>query len=140
VSPHSTTGQETKRCTSQLVPATPAGAALLDRRLHQRTDLTESIIAWRKDEGEARRFARRCVAAMPDRFARCRVQPVDLTVEQVRAICFRWGQDAARDGEPLTSNLTGVCREAYRHGYESVKLGGSDGPNSTTLNTEAGSS
>lgn len=100
----------------------------------RRADLTEAIIAWRKDEGEARR----CVAAMSDKFARCRVQPVDRTVEQVRAICFRWGTEAARDGEPLTSELTGVCGEAYRRGFESVILGGSGEPESRTLTTEAG--
>lgn len=105
----------------------------------RRADLTEAIIAWRKDEGEARRFARRCVAAMPERFARCRVQPVDLTVEQVRAICFRWGRDAARNGEPVTSDLPGVCGEAYRRGYESAILGDSDGPESRTFDPEAGS-
>ncbi|MCU0705573.1 MAG: hypothetical protein MUF18_16485 [Fimbriiglobus sp.] len=106
----------------------------------RRADLTEAIIAWRKDEGEARRFARRCVAAMPETFARCRVQPVDLTVEQVRAVCFGWGQEAARDGEPLTSELTGVCGEAYRRGYESAILGGSGGPKARTSDEEAGPS
>lgn len=106
----------------------------------QRPALTEAVIAWRKDEEEARRFARRCVAAMPERFARCRVQPVDLTVEQVTAICFRWGQDAARDGEPVANDLPGVCGEAYRRGYEAVKLGGSGGPESRTSTTETGSS
>ena len=104
----------------------------------KRADLTEAIVAWRKDEEEARRFARRCHAAMPETFARCRVQPVDLTVERVRAICFRWGQDAARDGEPLTSNLTGVCGEAYRRGYESVIFDGPGGPESRTSPAEAG--
>lgn len=106
----------------------------------QRADLTEAIIAWRKDEEEARRFARRCVAAMPDRFARCRVQPVALTVEQVRAVCFRWGQEAARDGEPLTSDLQGVCGEAYRLGYESMRRSSEvdlSQPNSPTPSTEA---
>lgn len=106
----------------------------------RRADLTEAVIAWRKDEGEARRFARRCVAAMPDRFARCRVQPVDLTVEQLKAICFRWGSEAARDGESVTNNLPGVYGEAYRRGYESVGKSSEveqGKPSTPTPNTEA---
>ena len=86
----------------------------------KRADLTESVIALRRDEGQARRLAGQYTVVGAGEFLRCRVQPVDLTVEQVRAICFRWGRDAARDGEPVTNNLPGVYGDEYRRGYESV--------------------
>lgn len=86
----------------------------------KRADLTESIIALRRDEGQARRLAGQYMVVGAGDFLRCRVQPVNMTVEQVKAICFRWGRDAARDGEPVTNILPGVYGDEYRRGYESV--------------------
>jgi hypothetical protein len=98
----------------------------------KRADLTESIIALRRDEGQARRLASQYMVVGAGDFLRCRVQPVNLTVEQVKAICFRWGRDAALDGEPVTNILPGVYGDEYRRGYESVGR-----ENVSELNTEA---
>lgn len=51
---------------------------------------------------------------------RCRVQPVDLTVERIKAIRYRWGTEDARSGGPILNALTGVYGEEYRRGCESV--------------------
>jgi hypothetical protein len=87
----------------------------------KRANHTEAVIALRIREEDARRSAREYAVAVADKFIRCRVQPMDLTVEQVKAICFRWGEEAARDGEPVTNKLPGVYGEEYRRGYTSVR-------------------
>ncbi|MBY0513918.1 MAG: hypothetical protein K2P78_08410 [Gemmataceae bacterium] len=86
----------------------------------KRADHTEAVIALRIKEEDSRRSAREYAVAMADEFIRCRVQPMDLTVEQVKAICFRWGQEDARKGEPVPNTLPGVYGEEYRRGFESV--------------------
>lgn len=45
---------------------------------------------------------------------------MDLTVEQIKAICFRWGTEDARSGGPILNALTGVYCDEYRRGYESA--------------------
>jgi len=86
----------------------------------KRHDFVEAVIALRRNEDEARRLAGQYMVAVADGFLRCRVQPVDLTVEQIKALCFRWGQEDARSGGPILNALTGVYRDEYRRGYESV--------------------
>lgn len=93
----------------------------------KRLDLSEAIIALRRDEGEARRLAGQYTVVGAGEFLRCRVQPVDLTVEQIKAICYRWGAEDARSGGPILNALTGVYREEYCRGYESVgKVSGTE--------------
>ena len=87
----------------------------------KRPTLTESIIALKPKEDAARRAARQYMAAMPDEFVRCRVQPMTLTLAEVKGICFQWGQEDARSGDPVLNTLPGVYREEYLRGYESVK-------------------
>lgn len=86
----------------------------------KRVDHTEAVIALRIREEDAHRSAREYAVALADEFIRCRVQPMDLTVEQVKTICFRWGQEDARKGEPVPNTLPGVYGEEYRRGFESV--------------------
>lgn len=88
----------------------------------KRAGFTESVIALRIREDDARRSAREYAAALADEFVRCRVQPMDLTVAQVKAICFRWGQEDARKGETVPNNLPGVYGAEYQRGIESVRL------------------
>ena len=86
----------------------------------KRADLTEAVIALRRDEDQARRLAGQYAVVGAGEYLRCRVQPVDLTVEQIKAICFRWGTEDARSGGPILNALTGVYRDEYRRGFESV--------------------
>lgn len=90
----------------------------------KRADLTEAVIALRRDEDQARRLAGQYAVAGAGEYLRCRVQPVDLTVEQIKAICYRWGQEDVRSGGPVTNNLPGVWGEAYRAGYASASESG----------------
>lgn len=90
----------------------------------KRAYLTEAVIALRRDEGQARRLACQYTVVGAGEFLRCRVQPMDLTVEQIKAICFRWGQEDARIGGPILNNLPGVYADEYRRGRESVSRGG----------------
>ncbi len=90
----------------------------------KRHDLTEAVVALRRHEHEARRLAGQYAVAGAGEYLRCRVQPVDLTVGQVKAICYRWGRDAAQGGEPVTNSLPGVWGEAYRSGYASASGSG----------------
>lgn len=87
----------------------------------RRTDLTESVIALRAREEDARRSARQYAAALAGEYVRCRVQPMNLTVAEVRAICYRWGVEDAGNGGPLPHDLPGVYGEEYRRGFESVR-------------------
>ena len=57
---------------------------------------------------------------MADEFVRCRVQPVDLSVADVKALCFRWGVEAGLAGERVTNELPEMYAAVYRRGYESV--------------------
>ena len=84
----------------------------------KRHDFTESVVGLRKCEEEARRTARQHMAAMADEFVRCRVRPEDLSVADVKALCYRWGVEAALAGEPVTNELPGVYADEYRRGYE----------------------
>ncbi|MFO0800516.1 MAG: hypothetical protein U0804_23865 [Gemmataceae bacterium] len=86
----------------------------------KRADCTEAIISLKPKEDAARKFARECLAAMPAELVRCRVQPLTLSLAQIKAICFRWGVEAAVAGEPVTNELPRVYAEEYRRGYESV--------------------
>lgn len=105
----------------------------------KRADLTEEIIALGRNEDQACRLAGQCTAG---EYLRCRVQPVDLTVEQIEAICFRWGQEDARSGGPVTNNLLGVYGDEYRRGYESMgNAAGVDGrevPDSRSADSKRG--
>lgn len=87
----------------------------------KRADWSESVIALRAREADARRSAREYAVAMADKFVRCRVQPMDLTVDEIKAVCFRWGQEDARNGESALNTLPGVYGAEYRRGYESVR-------------------
>ena len=80
----------------------------------KRHDFTESVIGLRKDEEEARRVAWEFAVAMSDEFARCRVQPLDVSVTDVKALCYRWGVEAALAGEPVTNELPGVAAPTIR--------------------------
>ena len=75
----------------------------------KRHDFTESVVGLRKCEEEARRTACQHMAAMADEFVRCRVQPLDVSVTDVKALCYRWGVEAALAGEPVTNELPGVA-------------------------------
>ena len=55
----------------------------------KRYDLTESVIGLRKDEETARRVAWEFAVAMSAEFVRCRVHPVDVSVTDVKALCYR---------------------------------------------------
>ncbi len=46
---------------------------------------------------------------------------MDLTVDEIKAVCFRWGQEDARNGESALNTLPGVYGAEYRRGYESVR-------------------
>lgn len=83
----------------------------------KRTDFTERIISLKPRADDARRLARRIMATMNDEFIRCRVRPMELTPNEVEAICYRWGQEDARSGEPVTNELPGVYGRAYRAGF-----------------------
>ena len=86
-----------------------------------RGSFTESVVALVGTEVEAVRQARRIAAAIAGEFVRCRVQPMDLTVEQVKAICYRWGREDAAKGEPADNHLPGVYGAEYRRGHGSVR-------------------
>lgn len=79
--------------------------------------------------------------AMSDEFARCRVRLVDVSVTDVKALCYRWGVEAALAGEPVANELPGVYADEYRRGYESVGrpsgAAGPGGPNSSGPTAEA---
>jgi len=108
----------------------------------KRYDFVEAVIALRRNEDEARRLAGQYTVVGAGEFLRCRVQPVDLTVERIKAICFRWGQEDARSGGPILNALTGVYRDEYRRGFESMSnAAGVDGrevPESSGANAERG--
>jgi len=108
----------------------------------KRAGLTESIIALKPKEDAARRAARQYMAAMPADFVRCRVQPMTLTVAQVKDICFRWGQEDARSGEPVLNTLPAVYRDEYRRGFESMSNAAGvdvpEVPDSSGANAERG--
>lgn len=87
----------------------------------KRAGLTESVIALRVKEEDARRSAWQYAAALADECVRCRVQAMDLTVEQVKAICYRWGVEDAGKGGPVPHNLPGVYGDEYRRGFASVR-------------------
>ena len=87
----------------------------------KRSDLSEAVIALRRDEDEARRLAGQYMVAVADGFLRCRVQPVQLTLAQIKAICFRWGQEDARSGASVPNTLPGVYGDEYRRGYEAAR-------------------
>ena len=93
----------------------------------KRHDHAEAVISLRGREEDAHRSAWEIAVAMADEFIRCRVQPMDVTVEQVRSICFRWGQEDARSGEPVTNELPGVYGQAYRAGFTAASEVGSGG-------------
>lgn len=86
----------------------------------KRLGFTESIISLRQEEDAARRSARQYMTAMPAAFVRCRVRQMMLTLAEVMAICFLWGQEDARSGEPFQNTLPGEYANEYRRGYESV--------------------
>lgn len=88
----------------------------------KRSDLTEAVVALRRDAGDARRLAGQCMAAMADQFLRCKVQPAHLTLTQIKALCFRWGREDALRGAAVPNTLPGVYGEEYRRGYETVGL------------------
>ena len=108
----------------------------------KRADLTEAVIALRRDEDQARRLAGQYTVVGAGEYLRCRVQPVNLTVEQIKAICFRWGTEDARSGGPVTNSLPGVYADEYRRGFESMSnAAGVDGrevPESSGANAERG--
>ena len=93
----------------------------------KRHDLTEAVVGLRGKEDDARRSAWEIAVAMADEIIRCRVQPMDLTVEQIKAICFRWGQEDARSGEPVVNELPGVYGQAYRAGFTAASWVGPGG-------------
>ena len=82
----------------------------------KRHGLTDSVVGLRKDEEEARRTASQHMVAMADEFVRCRVRPVDLSVADVKALCYRWGVEAALAGEPVTNELPGVAAPTRTRG------------------------
>lgn len=88
----------------------------------KRSDLTESVVALRRDAGDARRFAGQCAAAMAGQFLRCKVVPAHLTLAQIKALWFRWGREDALCGAAVPNTLPGVYGEEYRRGYETACL------------------
>lgn len=87
-----------------------------------RSDLTEAVVALRRDADDARRLAGQCMAAMADQFLRCKVQAAHLSLAQIKALCFRWGREDALRGAAVPNCLPGVYGEQYRRGYETVGL------------------
>ena len=90
-------------------------------------DLTKAVVGLRGKEDEARRSAWEIAVAMADEFIRCRVRPMELTPAEVEAICFRWGQEDAQSGEPVSNELPGVYRQAYRAGFAAASEFGPGG-------------
>lgn len=86
----------------------------------KRHDLAEAVVGLRGKEDDARRSALEIAVAMADEFIRCRVRPMELTPTEVEAICFRWGQEDARSGEPVSNELPGMYGQAYRAGFASA--------------------
>lgn len=84
----------------------------------RRADWTEAVVSLNVKEAGAQAVAQRVMAAMPHKFIRCRIRPMDLTRSQIEAICFEWGRADAEDGEPLLAErLPKPYDAAYRRGY-----------------------
>jgi hypothetical protein len=83
-----------------------------------RKDLTDRVVSLQPTPDEARREGRRIMAAMPEKFVRCRVKAMGLTRSQVEAIVFEWGREEALEGGPPQAHtLPRPYAAAYRHGY-----------------------
>lgn len=93
----------------------------------KRADFTERIISLKPEADDALRLARRIMVTMGDEFIRCRVRQMELTPAEVEAICFRWGQEDARSGEPVANELPGVYGRAYRAGFAAASGTGRGG-------------
>ena len=100
-----------------MITGTPKPFRLFAVVALKRADFTERIISLKPEADDARRLSRRIMATMGDEFIRCRVRPMELTATEVEAICFQWGQEDARSGEPVANELPGVYGRAYRAGF-----------------------
>lgn len=84
-------------------------------------DWSEGVIALRVKEEDARRSAWQYAAALAGEVIRCRVRAMDLSIEEVKAICYRWGVEDAGKGGPVPHDLPGVYGEEYQRGFASVR-------------------
>ena len=97
-----------------------------------RDGLSEQIVALNPDEAEARKFARKVAVAVSEKFVRCRVRRVNMTMNETITLVFGWGREDALAGEPLEKTTlpkpyAAAYRRGFRAGFRDASRAGGEG-------------